>query len=136
LRYIDKRVTCNLKRQRLSNLKAYKGFKTTSIVIGLIGLTFQMPIMIGDILKAIENQKLTGGARAQSEFFLMPMIFLGGIFAIIGLVLIFSNGLTDLLWEGEKYKKNILVYCILALTILIPTVGSYLILGLMYYGWK
>ncbi len=117
----------------------YKGFKIVSIVIATISILTNVLLILAAIPEAIDNQTLTGGGRAQSEFFTMPLLFVGGGFAIICLGLLISNSVTDIvrsLKKADMYHRNILTYCLLVIAILLPYFGTSGLIDLMYSGWK
>ena len=117
----------------------YKGFKITSIIIASLAILIEFVLIFSAIPDAIDSQTLTGGARAQAEFFAMPLFFVGGSFAIVCLGLLISNSITDTVRafrRADMYPKNLLTYCLLVVAILLPMFGTFGLTDLMYSGWK
>ncbi len=117
----------------------YKGFKIASIVTASFAILTDVVLILSALPEAIDNQTLTGGGRAQAEFFTMPLFFVGGGFAVICLGLLITNSVTDIVRALKKvdiYKKNILTYCLLILAILLPVFGTSELIDIMYSGWK
>jgi len=106
------------------------------MVVLIGGLIIEIPLFIFALSDAIEYRSLTVGSRTQAEFFLMPMFFTGGPIALIALITALVNGLVDVLRKKGVSKKNLLIYLGLGVVIIIPTLGSWLLLQLMYSGWK
>jgi len=115
---------------------AYKTFKTISLILLIIGLGIELFLVIDATIEAIGNRSLTGGGRAQSEFFLMGLFFIGRPIGYVGLILWFSNLLVDYFHKGSKVKRNELLYIGLTLMTLIPFVLDELLLQIMYSGWN
>jgi len=117
----------------------YKGFKTASIIIATIAILIDVLLFLVAIPEAIDNQSLTGGGRAQSEFFTMPLMLIGGGFAILCILVLISNFVTDIVRTSKKaamYNRNILAYCLLVFAIFFPYFGTTVLIDLMYSGWK
>ena len=114
-------VTCNLKNEE-QNIKAdsYKYFKYLILTLGLIGLILIGIILIWTIKESIGVKELTGSAKAQSEFFLMPMFFYGGTIGLISGLLILINGLADWIKKYKNQKLNSYIYTSLGINIAIP----------------
>ena len=107
------------------------------MVVLIGGFMIEIPLFILALSDAVEYRSLQGGGRAQAEFFLMPMFFIGGPIAIIAIVMAFINGVVDVFRKTPVSKKSlIIIYVGLAVLTLIPTLGSWLLLQLMYSGWK
>ncbi|MCO5273369.1 MAG: hypothetical protein M9900_00445 [Flavobacteriales bacterium] len=117
----------------------YKGFKITSLVIASVAVLTDIILILSAVPESIDNQKLTGGGRAQSEFFTMPLLFVGGSFAVVCIGLLISNSVTDIVRVYKKvdiYHRNILTYSLLLTAILLPIFGTFGLIDLMYSGWK
>jgi hypothetical protein len=117
----------------------YKGFKIVSIVFATISILTNVLLILAAVQEALDNQTLKGSARAQSEFFTMPLFFIGGGFAIICLGLLISNSVTDIvrsLKKADIYHRNLLTYCLLLIAILLPYFGTAGLVNLMHSGWK
>ena len=88
--------------------------------MGIIGLILIGIILIWTIKESIGVKELTGSAKAQSEFFLMPMFFYGGTIALVSGLLILINGLTDWIKKYENKKLNSYIYTSLGINVTIP----------------
>ncbi len=117
-------------------MKLYRIFKLITIVLFALGFAFELYLLIDAGASAIDNRSLTGGGRAQSEFFMMGMFFIGKPIGYLGLTLWIANLLVDLFYSGSKFKRNELIYIGLTLMTLIPFMLDDLLLTLMYSGWK
>ncbi|MEM5566087.1 hypothetical protein WNY78_13280 [Psychroserpens sp. AS72] len=114
----------------------YKSFKHLTLILGVSGLLYELYILIWSINEAVKGMELTGSGRAQSEFFLMPMLFYGGSIALTSLVLIFINGIIDLIRKNNFYQWNLKLYLLLILIFIIPVFTFFILPSLMYLGWK
>lgn len=117
----------------------YKGFKIASLVISSVAILTDIILILSALPEAIENQKLTGGGRAQSEFFTMPLLFVGGSLAVVCFGLLISNSVTDIVRVYKKdniFQRNLLTYSLLLTAILLPIFGTFGLIDLMYSGWK
>ncbi len=113
-----------------------KILKTITVIVLIGGLIIEIPLLIYALSDAIEYRSLKGGGRAQAEFFLMPMFFIGGPIAILALIITLINAVVDGLRKTRISKRTLIIYLGLGLLILIPTLGSWLLLQVMYSGWK
>lgn len=117
----------------------YKGFKIASLVIASLSVAIDVILILLSLPNAIANQKLTGGGRAQSEFFTMPLLFIGGSLALLCFILLIANFITDIIRVYKKvdiYHKNILTYSLILTAILLPFFGTFGLIELMYSGWE
>jgi len=117
----------------------YKGLKITTIVLIFLSISVQLILTFAALPDAIEYRNLTGGGRAQAEFFAMPLFFIGGSFSILCLGLLIINTGLDIIRKlrNEKaHPKNILIYLGLVTGIALPALSGSALIGLMYSGWK
>lgn len=120
-------------------MKAFNNFKISTLVFGLISIIVQLGFIFHGIIEAIDNWDLKGGARAQSEFFALPLLFIGGIFGLFCVLLLLSNIIVDIVRQRRQlktYKYNSLAYFLLIAAILTPWFGSSWLVDLMYSGWN
>lgn len=117
-------------------MKTYKIFKIVSLVILITGLIIELFLIIDATINAVDNRSLTGGGRAQSEFFLMGLFFVGRPIGFLGLVLWISNLVVDYFYKGHKIRRNELLYIGLTLMTLMPFILDDFLLGIMYSGWN
>ncbi len=117
----------------------YKGFKIASLVIASVSVMIEAILILLAVTKAIANQKLTGGGRAQSEFFTMPLLFIGGSLALLCFALLIANFITDIVRVYKKvglYNRSILTYSLILAAVLFPFFGTFGLIELMYSGWE
>jgi hypothetical protein len=117
----------------------YRGFKIVTVLIATLAILTDVLLLLVALPEAIDNQTLSGGGRAQSEFFTMPLLFVGGGFSLLCLGLLISNLVTDivrLIKKSEFYHRNILTYSLLVIAIIIPYIATTGLIDLMYSGWK
>jgi len=129
----------NVKRPPLPaisrQMKAYKTFKIITLILFIVGFSFELYLVIDATIAAIDHRSLTGGGRAQSEFFLMGLFFIGRPIGFAGLVLWISNLIVDLIYKGNKINRNELLYIGLTFMTLTPFVLDEVLLNIMYSGW-
>ncbi|MFD2916332.1 hypothetical protein [Psychroserpens luteus] len=123
-------------KSNIEDIDIYKPFKHLTLLLGIIGLLYELYLLIWSINEAVKGMKLTGAGRAQSEFFLMPMLFYGGSIALTSLALIFINGIVDLIRKNNFYQWNLKLYLLLLLIFIIPVFTFFILPNLMYLGWK
>jgi hypothetical protein len=123
-------------KSNIEDIDIYKSFKHLTLLLGIIGLLYELYLLIWSINEAVKGMKLTGAGRAQSEFFLMPMLFYGGSIALTSLALIFINGIVDLIRKNNFYQWNLKLYLLLILIFIIPIFTFFILPNLMYLGWK
>jgi hypothetical protein len=122
----------------LNSLKMYRGIKITTIIVLIIAVAVQLVLIMASIPAAIDYRELSGGGRAQAEFFTMPLVVIGGGLSLLCAVLLLINGFLDIFRifrKEELYRRNLLVYLGLILGILLPALATKLLIGLMYSGW-
>lgn len=117
-------------------MKKYRVFKIITIVILILGLSIEFFLLFDALIEALNNRSLAGGGRAQSEFFLMGLFFVGRPVGFIGLFLWLVNLIIDLLYKGSKIKRNELIYIGLTIMTLLPFFIDELLLNIMYSGWN
>tara|TARA_R110002111_G_C5742303_1_gene349760 strand:- start:56 stop:439 length:384 start_codon:yes stop_codon:yes gene_type:complete len=123
-------------KPNIEEIDIYKSFKHLTMILGIIGLLIELYILIWSINEAVKGMSLTGSGRAQSEFFLMPMLFYGGSIALTSFVLVFINGVIDLIRKNNFYQWNLKLYLLLILIFIIPIFTFFILPNLMYLGWK
>lgn len=123
-------------KSKIEEIDIYNSFKYLTLILGVIGLLIELCILIWSINEAVKGMSLTGSGRAQSEFFLMPMLFYGGPIALTSLAFILINGVIDLVRKNNIYQWNLKLYLLLILIFILPILAFLMLPHLMYSGWK
>jgi hypothetical protein len=119
--------------------RGYHAIKFTSYVLVSLCLLIQLVLALSALPDALANQALTGGGRAQAEFFLVPMFLFGGALSLLCLALVLLNVVVDAIARKARSPwrtRNILLYLLLFLVVLLPSVSIWTLLEIMYAGWE
>ena len=117
----------------------FKIFKQVTFYLALVSLLVQILILLWIVFQIVDAWNLTGGGRAQAELVILPIVIYGGPVAIISLVLMLVNATTDIIrWQRKMsvYHRNLLLYVLLVVIILIPILSPFALLDLLYSGWN